>query len=87
MGRRDREVERQVRILRYWQAVEYFTPPKVAKVDARVNLRSVRNGRPLPWEPGGPLGRPKPNHVWQHAVYLGVFPKRKITEVLHADRA
>jgi len=48
MGRRDHEVERQALILRYWQSVEYFTPSKVAKIDPQVNLRSVRDGRPLP---------------------------------------
>jgi hypothetical protein len=52
MGRGNDELERQAQIVRYWRAVEYFSPPKVDPVDPQKGIRAVMRGRGLPWEPG-----------------------------------
>ncbi|MGW8378945.1 hypothetical protein [Streptomyces sp. ODS28] len=46
------ERQRQAQILRYWRAVEYFSPPKVDPVDQKKHMFPVGARRPLPWEPG-----------------------------------
>lgn len=75
------ESERQARILRYWRAVEYFSPPKVDRVDLRKGVRPVHVNRKLPWEPGESASARK-DHVWRHTVYAGVFEIAKVREVL-----
>ncbi|MFJ8536532.1 DEAD/DEAH box helicase [Streptomyces sp. NPDC093591] len=78
------ERQRQARILRYWRAVEYFSPPKVDPVNPRKNLFAVGPNRPLPWEPGSVIRRTRsrPNLVWQHTVYAGIFAVDKVRDVL-----
>ncbi|MCW5253310.1 AAA domain-containing protein [Streptomyces sp. SHP 1-2] len=78
------ERRRQARVLRFWRAVEYFSPPKVDPVNPRKNLFAVGADRPLPWEPGSPLGRvrSRPGLVWQHTVYAGIFGVDKVRDVL-----
>ena len=73
--------ERQARIVRYWRAVEYFSPPKVDPVDPRKGVRAVDCRRRLPWEPGE-LDPPKNSLVWRHTVYAGIFDVSKVREVL-----
>ncbi|MEG8182958.1 DEAD/DEAH box helicase [Nocardia terpenica] len=83
MGRKQGERDRQARILRFWRAVEYFSPPKVEAVDHRNLMFEVRRGRPLPWEPGGLNARkPKRDRVWRHTVYAGVFAIADVRPVL-----
>lgn len=81
MGRDDDEWERQARILRYWRAVEYFSPPKVDRVDPAKGVYSVSRGRPLPWERED-LPAPRKNYVWRHTVYAGIYDVAKVREVL-----
>lgn len=73
--------ERQERILRYWRAVEYFSPPTVDSVDPKKGIRPVFLGRPLPWQPGQ-LAVARKNYVWRHTVYAGIFDISKVREVL-----
>lgn len=75
------ESQRQARIIRYWRAVEYFSPPKVDSVDPKNGVRAVRYGGRLPWEPGE-LKTPGDSQVWRHTVYAGIFDIGKIREVL-----
>ncbi|MFD4433289.1 hypothetical protein, partial [Nocardia sp. NPDC058497] len=81
-----REQQRQARILKYWRAVEYFSPPRVDAVDFGKGVRNVDGSRPLPWEPGAPALHPplRRNFVWQHTVYIGVFDLAKVRAVLDA---
>ena len=73
--------ERQARILRYWRAVEYFSPTTVDPVDPKKGVRAVFRGRPLPWQPGQlPVARK--NCVWRHTVYAGIFDVGKVREFL-----
>lgn len=81
MGRSSEDAERQARILRYWRAVEYFSPPKVDPVDPKKEIRPVVAGRALPWQPGV-LDPPRKNCVWRHTVYAGIFDVGKVREVL-----
>jgi hypothetical protein len=81
MGRSSEDVERQARIVRYWRAVEYFSPPKVDPVDPKNEIRSVVAGRALPWQPDV-LDPPRKNCVWRHTVYAGIFDVGKVREVL-----
>ncbi|MET9295187.1 AAA domain-containing protein [Streptomyces sp. NPDC003077] len=64
--------------------MEYFSPPKVEPVDPRKNLFAVGPDRPLPWERGSVVSRtrPRPNSVWQHTVYAGVFKVDKVRDAL-----
>ncbi len=67
--------------MRYWRAVEYFSPPKVEAVDPNNDVRAVSKGRPLPWE-AGVLATPRKERIWRHTVYAGIFETRKVREVL-----
>ncbi|WP_194814258.1 DEAD/DEAH box helicase [Nocardia sp. XZ_19_385] len=78
----DGDLERQARILRYWRAVEYFSPPKVDAVAPSKGIRAAWVGRPLPWEPGSGLSAPRRDYVWRHTVYAGVFEISKVRDVL-----
>ncbi|MET8429718.1 AAA domain-containing protein [Nocardia sp. NPDC004860] len=80
-----REAERRARILRYWRAVEYFSPQRVDPVDPAKGLRKAERGRALPWEPGARAHeRLEKKNVWRHTVYAGVFELGKVREVLGA---
>ncbi|MFD9715131.1 AAA domain-containing protein [Streptomyces sp. NPDC059076] len=78
------ERHRQAQILRYWRAVEYFSPPKVDPANPRKNLFAVASNRPLPWEAGSVISRTRsrPRLVWQHTVYAGIFAVDKVRDVL-----
>ncbi|WP_433666927.1 AAA domain-containing protein [Nocardia sp. CA-136227] len=79
------EADRQARILRYWRAVEYFSPPKVDATDWRRGIRNVDGARPLPWAGGAkPHESLRKKCRWQHTVYVGVFDLSKVREVLDA---
>jgi hypothetical protein len=81
MRRKNKGSERQARIVRYWRAVEYFSPPKVDPVDPEKGVRAVRHRRKLPWEPGE-LDPLRNSQVWRHTVYAGIFDISKVREVL-----
>ncbi|GAA3645107.1 AAA domain-containing protein [Streptomyces iranensis] len=78
------ERQRQAQILRFWRAVEYFSPPKVDPANPRKNLFPVGPNRPLPWEPDSVISRTqsRPSLVWQHTVYAGIFAVDKVRDVL-----
>jgi hypothetical protein len=81
MGRGNVEFKRQAQILRFWRAVEYFSPPKVDPVDPQKGIRAVMRGRRLPWEHGA-LDPARNNCTWRHTVYAGIFDVGKVREVL-----
>ncbi|WP_175409174.1 DEAD/DEAH box helicase [Streptomyces sp. TRM64462] len=78
------ERQRRADIVRYWRAVEMFSPQKVDKVAPARGMYAVDAGRPLPWEPGHPVRRRPPgrNMVWQHTVYCGVYAVSAVRDVL-----
>ncbi|WP_194896156.1 DEAD/DEAH box helicase [Catenulispora pinisilvae] len=78
------ERDRQVGILNYWRAVEYFSPPTVKGVNPDQNRYAVDQRQPLPWMPGSENSRKKlpPDKVWQHTVYAGVFQIKRVRDAL-----
>lgn len=90
MRRRADETKRQARVVRYWRAVEYFSPQTIdpltppAQLGRRDVLQVVRlrEGTPPPWEQ--PQYEPDGNVVWRHIVYAGIFDVAKIREVLES---
>ncbi|MFI6058145.1 DEAD/DEAH box helicase [Streptomyces sp. NPDC051286] len=78
------ERRRRADIVRYWRAVEMFSPQKVEKTSPPKGMYPVESGRPLPWEEGHPVRRRNPgrNMVRQHTVYCGVYPVASVRDVL-----
>jgi hypothetical protein len=83
MGTSAAEKARHERILRYWHAVELFTPSAVPKVTKSRNpspkVVSLDADRPLPWERRESAAK---GRVWQHTVYAGVFDIGRYADVL-----
>lgn len=80
----DAERRRQASIVRYWRAVEVFTPGEVKRVDygrgraadkRGEGIYPVEPGKPLPWQTGHSAStvRLEAWQTWQHVVYGGVF--------------
>jgi hypothetical protein len=69
------------RIVRFWHAVEMFSPQQLPKTDARGNVADFRPGDPKPWEPARKR-RPEPGKVWRHEVFGGVYDLSKVRDVL-----
>lgn len=78
------ERRRRADIVRYWRAVEMFSPQKVEKASPPKGVYPVESGRPLPWEDGHSVRRRAPgrNMVRQHTVYCGVYPVASVRDVL-----
>ncbi|MER5358580.1 ATP-binding protein [Streptomyces sp. NPDC002785] len=78
------ERRRRADIVRYWRAVEMFSPQKVEKPSPPKGMYPVESGSPLPWEEGHPVRRRSPgrNMVRQHTVYCGVYPVASVRDVL-----
>jgi hypothetical protein len=72
------------RIVRFWQAVEIFSPQQLPKPAARNHTTDLRPGEPMPWEPGSRLTAPKPGNVWRHEVFGGVYPLSRVRDALVA---
>lgn len=75
------------RIVQAWEAIELFSPPTVEKVTRGAPEEPVTTwqaGHPLPWEPGGLLGRHplKEGRTWQCTIYLGVYGLQDIYRFL-----
>jgi hypothetical protein len=47
------------RIVRFWHAVEMFSPQQLPKTDAKDHVADFRLGDPMPWEPAGKLDPPR----------------------------
>ena len=71
-------------IVRFWHAVEMFSPQQLPKVDPRNHVLDYRPGDSLPWEPAARLQAPRQGRVWRHEVYAGVYDLRKVRDVLVA---
>lgn len=71
-------------IIRFWHAVEMFSPQPVEKVDRERRVFSVQRGLPLPWDPTHELAEIKlhENQTWHHVVYLGVYRLEAVYEIL-----
>jgi AAA domain len=72
----------QARIVRFWHAVEMFSPQQLPKTHAKDNVADFRPGDPMPWDPAGKLDPPRSGKVWRHEVFGGVYDLSKIRHVL-----
>jgi hypothetical protein len=72
----------RAQIVRFWHAVEMFSPQQLPKVDAKKHVADFRPGDPMPWEPGGKLRLARPGKVWRHVMFGGVYDLSKIRDVL-----
>src|SRR5260370_26998667 len=76
------------RILRFWQAIEIFSPQKLPRLepprrDAREYVVDIRPGEPMPWDPGWRGDTtPKQDYVWRHEVFGGVYELRAARDAL-----
>src|SRR5580693_7239691 len=66
------------RIVRFWQAVEMFSPQALPKPDPRNHIVDVCPGEPMPWEQ--PLTS-VPGKIWRHEVFGGVYELSKVRDV------
>ncbi|MFH9424395.1 DEAD/DEAH box helicase [Streptomyces sp. NPDC017529] len=82
MGAVADERRRRADVVRFWRAVELFSPQKVPAVNPAEQVFSVHRDRSLPWENGTGLPRLRPKHTWQHTVYCGVFAVERVRDVL-----
>jgi hypothetical protein len=69
-------------IVRFWHAVEMFSPQGLPKTDPKKHVADFRPGDPMPWEPDGKLPRARSGTVWRHEVFGGVYDLSKIRDVL-----
>jgi hypothetical protein len=70
------------RIVRFWHAVEMFSPQQLPRADPRNHVVDFRPGDPLPWELAARQRAPKPGKVWRHEVYAGVYDLSKVRDIL-----
>src|SRR5690242_8351201 len=84
MADRTRSVADAARVVRFWQAVEIFSPQPLPKRDAGQRVADFQPGEPMPWEPGSRLGE-EPiglGLVWRHEVFGGVYPLSRLRDVM-----
>src|SRR5262245_39169789 len=61
-----------------------FSPPAIPAARPSQDVFDIEPGRPLPWESGHPLRQRKLSEklTWRHTVYLGLYPRQSVFEVL-----
>jgi hypothetical protein len=71
-------------IVRFWQAVEVFSPQPLPGANLRENVTDVRPGDPMPWEADGRLAErpPAAGKVWRHQVFGGLFDLSRVRDAL-----
>jgi hypothetical protein len=71
-------------IVRFWQAVEIFSPEPLPGANVRENVTDVRAGDPMPWEAGARLAErpPAAGKVWRHQVFCGLFDLSRVRDAL-----
>ena len=71
-------------IVRFWQAVEIFSPEPLPGANVRENVTDVRPGEPMPWEAGARFAArpPTAGKVWRHQVFCGLFDLSRVQDAL-----
>ena len=71
-------------IVRFWQAIEIFSPEPLPGASVRENVTDVRPGDPMPWEAGARLAErpPAAGKVWRHQVFCGLFDLSRVRDAL-----
>lgn len=95
---REKAKTRQASILKYWQAIEYFSPQSIDKPDRIIPPPPDQTGKippgnyvfvygarnRLPWEQGHWIAaiQAKPNTFLRFQIYGGVYPIKKVYDTL-----
>lgn len=66
-------------IVRFWHAVEMFSPQALPPADAKDHVIDFRPGDRMPWEAVPKAG---PGKVWRHEVFAAVYDLSKVRDVL-----
>ena len=64
------------RILRFWKAVELFSPQKVPRLNPNSRNEPVLRfdgETPLPWHPSAWFPLPAPDRTWRFTAYCGIY--------------
>jgi hypothetical protein len=71
-------------VIEFWRAVEMFSPPAIPAARPSQRVFDIEPDQPLPWESGHPLRRQQlpEKRAWRHTVYLGLYPRENVFEVL-----
>jgi AAA domain len=74
----------QGKVIDFWRAVEMFSPPAIPAARPSQRVFDIEPDQPLPWEEGHPLRRQQlsEKQAWRHTVYLGLYPRENVFEVL-----
>ena len=73
------------RIVRFWHAVEMFSPQQLPKTDAGNYIADFQPANPLPWEPAANLPAPEPGKTWRHEIFAGIYDLGKVRDVLVSE--
>jgi hypothetical protein len=71
--------DKPAQIVRFWHAVEMFSPQALPPADTKDHVIDFRPGDRMPWE-AAPKARP--GKVWRHEVFAGVYDLSKVRDVL-----
>ena len=69
-------------VVRFWQAVEIFSPQQLPQPSAGSDVIEVRPGKPMPWEPAFRLRKLERGKVWRHEIFCGVYKLSRVRDVL-----
>ncbi|MFE7508956.1 DEAD/DEAH box helicase [Promicromonospora sp. NPDC057488] len=71
-------------VVRYWQAIEHFSPQQLESPGEKDGLRALSSNGPLPWQLSTrePTDDVPDDAVWRHTMYLGVFDLAKVGDTL-----
>jgi len=72
------------RVVRFWRAIEIFSPQSLPKADAEQNVVDFRPGELMPWEPGSRHGPDpvKPGQVLRYEVFGGIYELSRVRDAL-----
>ncbi|MFJ4657967.1 AAA domain-containing protein [Nocardia sp. NPDC088792] len=82
------ETGRSAQLVRFWHAIEMFSPqdvPKLAKQRGGPVVVDVGAAEPMPWEPEHPLAQTHPlppGKTWRFTVYAGLYQIEKMRNEL-----
>jgi hypothetical protein len=84
MANRTGPIADAARVVRFWHAVEIFSPQAVPTRDAGQHVVDYLPGEPMPWEPGSRFGQEpiRPDQVWRHEIFGGVYQRSRVRDVL-----
>lgn len=74
----------QGKVIEFWRAVEMFSPPAIPAARPSQRVFDIEPDQSLPWEKGHPLRQQRllDKQTWRHTVYLGLYPRENVFEVL-----